>query len=183
LGGLTFAEAPLSAISRFSWSPESTEARRLFKAPREDDSWFRADLERSTQNKKTFMKFVSLRTERTPRRGTLDEPSHATLESFTNSIASSPQIHPCTELQQQIHHDPLLWTRDVISQRPPFLFTHVKQLAAIIAALTFLFVGLWFGVSTYQAPRPSYPYYDTQKPVPPWSEPTPLEGNRDRGGE
>ena len=50
LGGLTFAEAPLSAISRFSWSPESTEARRLFKALREDDFWFRADLERSTPN-------------------------------------------------------------------------------------------------------------------------------------
>lgn len=86
------------------------------------------------------------------------------------------------ELRQVIHHDPPLWRRDVISQRPPFLFTHVKQLAAVIAALTLLF-GLWFGVSTYQAPRPSYPYYDTQKPVPPWSEPTPLEGNRDRGGE
>ena len=128
------------------------------------------------------MKFVSLRTERTPRRGTLDEPSHVTLESFTNPIATSLQTHAYTKLRQQIHHDPLLWTRDVISQRLPFLFTHVKQLAAIIAALTLLF-GLWFGVSTYQAPRPSYPYYDTQKPVPPWSEPTPLEGNRDRGGE
>ena len=31
--------------------------------------------------------------------------------------------------------------------------------------------------------RPSYPDYDTQKPVPPWSEPTPLKGNHDRGGE
>src|SRR5438876_11055271 len=41
LRGLTFAEAPLNAISRFSWSPESTEARPLFKAPREDDSSFR----------------------------------------------------------------------------------------------------------------------------------------------
>ena len=68
-----------------------------------------------------------------------------------------------------------LWTRDVISQSPPFLFT----LAAIMAALGILF-GLWFGVSTYHALRPSYPYYDTQKPVPPWSEPTPLEGNHDR---
>jgi hypothetical protein len=47
LGGLTFAEAPLSAISRFTWSPESTEARPLLKAPREDDSSFRADLEQS----------------------------------------------------------------------------------------------------------------------------------------
>ena len=79
--------------------------------------------------------------------------------------------------------DPPLWTRDVISQRPRFLFTHVKQLAAIITALGCLFAALWFGVSTYHAPRPSYPYYDTQKPVLPWSEPTPLEGNHDRGGE
>jgi len=60
----------------------------------------------------------------------------------------------------------------------PFLFT----LAAIIATLGFLF-GLWFGIPTRHAPRSSYPYYDTQKPVPPWSEPMPLEGNRDKGGE
>jgi hypothetical protein len=62
----------------------------------------------------------------------------------------------------------------------PFLFSHVKRVAAIIAVLAFLFVGLWFGVSTHRAPRPSYPYYDTQKPVPPWSEPVPLKGNHDR---
>jgi hypothetical protein len=36
-----FAETPLSAISRSNWSPESAEARWLFKAPREDGSWFR----------------------------------------------------------------------------------------------------------------------------------------------
>jgi len=161
LGGLTFAEAPPNAISRFSWSPESTEVRPLLKAPREDDSSFRVDLEQATPNKKPFMKFVSV----------------------TKPIAVSHQIHTYTELLQQIHHDPPLRTRDVISQRPPFHFSRVKQLAVIIAALTFLFVGLWFGVSMYHAPRPSYPYYDTQKPVPPWSEPTPLEGNRDRGGE
>ncbi len=128
------------------------------------------------------MKFVSLRTERTHRRGTFDKPPRVTLESFTSPIATSPQTHTYIELQQQIHHDPRLWTRDVISQRLPFLFTHVKHLAAIIAALTLL-IGLWFGVSMYHAPRPSYPYYDTQKPVPPWSEPTPLEGSRDRGEE
>ena len=135
--------------------------RPLFKARREDGSSFRADLERSTPNGKPFMKFASL----------------------TKPIGVPHQIHTYSELLQQIHHDPPLWTRDVISQRPPFHFTRVKQLAVIIAALTFLFVGLWFGVSTYHAPPPSYPYYDTQKPVPPWSEPTPLEGNRDRGGE
>ena len=103
--------------------------------------------------------------------------------TLTRPMAVPHQIHTYAELLQQIHPDPPLRTRGVISQRPPFLLTRVKQLAAIIAALTFLFVGLWFGVSTYYAPRPSYPYYDTQKPVPPWSEPTPLEGNRDRGGE
>jgi len=104
-GGLTFGEAPLSAISRFNWSPESTKARRLFKAPREDDSPFRADLEQSTPNERPFMKFVSLRTERTHRRGTLDKPSRVTLESFTNPIATSHQIHTYTELQRQIHDD------------------------------------------------------------------------------
>ena len=47
---LTFAEAPLSAISTFNWSPESTKARRLFETPREGDSSFRADLEQSISN-------------------------------------------------------------------------------------------------------------------------------------
>jgi hypothetical protein len=83
LGGLTFAEAPLSAISRFNWSPESTKARRLFEAPREDDSSFRADLEQSTPNERAFMKFVSL----------------------AKPIAEPHQIHTYTELQQQIHDD------------------------------------------------------------------------------
>lgn len=70
--------------------------------------------------------------------------------------------------------------RDVIPQRPLFVFTHVREVTAIIAALVFL-VGFWFGVSMYRAPRPSYPYYDTQKPVPPWSEPMRLQGNHDQG--
>src|SRR5437879_6960231 len=48
--GLTFAETPLSAISRFTWSPESAEVRPPFKASREDDSSFRADLEQLTAN-------------------------------------------------------------------------------------------------------------------------------------
>jgi hypothetical protein len=57
--------------------------RPLFKAPREDDSSFRADLEQSTPNKKTFMKFVNL----------------------TKPMAVPHQIHTYTELQQQIHDD------------------------------------------------------------------------------
>jgi len=83
LGGLTFAEAPLSAISRFNWSPESAEVRPLFKAPREDDSSFRADLEQSTPNERPFMKFVSR----------------------IKPMAVPPQIHTYTELRQQIHDD------------------------------------------------------------------------------
>jgi hypothetical protein len=94
----------------------------------------------------------------------------------------SHRIHTYTELRSQIHGNLPQWTRNVISQRPPFLFTHVKELAAIVV-LGCLFVWLWFGVSAYHTPRPSYPYYDTQKPAPPWSEPTPLDGNHDREGE
>ena len=51
------------------------------------------------------MKFVSLRTQRTHRRGKLDKPSRATLECFTKPMAGSHQIHTYTELQQQIHDD------------------------------------------------------------------------------
>jgi hypothetical protein len=57
--------------------------RPLLKAPREDGSWFRADLEQSTSNKKAFMKFVS----------------------FTKPMAVPHQIHTYTELLQQIHGD------------------------------------------------------------------------------
>jgi hypothetical protein len=57
--------------------------RPLFKAPREDDSSFRADLEQSTSNKKTFMKFVNL----------------------SKPMAVPHQIHTYTELLQQIHDD------------------------------------------------------------------------------
>ncbi|PYJ95867.1 MAG: hypothetical protein DME68_09580 [Verrucomicrobia bacterium] len=105
MGGLTFAETPLSAISRFNWSPESTEARPPLKAPREDGSSFRADLERSTPNKRPFMKFVSLKRKRALRQGKLNKPSSATLESFTKPTAVPHQIHTYTELRQQIHDD------------------------------------------------------------------------------
>jgi hypothetical protein len=67
--------------------------------------------------------------------------------------------------------------RQLARSPTPFLFTHIKRVAAIIAGLSFLFVGLWFGISTRHAPQSRYPYYDTQKPVPPWSEPMPLKGN------
>jgi hypothetical protein len=44
LKGLTFAETPFSAISRFNWSPEPPEARLLLKAlvkmvPRSSRIW------------------------------------------------------------------------------------------------------------------------------------------------
>ena len=57
--------------------------RPLFEAPREDGSWFRADLEQSTPSERRFMKFVSR----------------------TKAMAVPHQIHTYTELRQQIHDD------------------------------------------------------------------------------
>jgi hypothetical protein len=67
--------------------------------------------------------------------------------------------------------------RELARSPAPFLFTHSKQVAAIISGLSFLLVGLWFGISTRHTPQSRYPYYDTERPVPPWSEPMPLKGN------
>jgi hypothetical protein len=87
------------------------------------------------------------------------------------------------ELQQQIYRHTRLWNRDVIPQRPRHAsLTRVKKLTAIIVVLSFV-SWLGFGISTYHPPEARYPYYDTQRPVPPWSEPMPLEGNHDRGEE
>jgi hypothetical protein len=120
--------------------------------------------------------------------------------TFPNPIAAPRQIHSYTELREQIYRDPSLWrtyaelqrqiyrhprlwSRDVISQRPfPSSFTHIKKVAAIIIMLSVAY-WLWLGLSTYHAPLTSYPYYDTHRPVPPWSEPMPLKGNLDRGAE
>jgi len=97
-----------------------------------------------------------------------------------NPIAASQRIDAC-ELQPQIYHQARLWKRDL--KRPhPLSLIHLKKLAAILIMLGFV-SWLWFGVSMYQAPRASFPYYDTQKPVPPWSEPMPLEGNYGRAQE
>jgi hypothetical protein len=120
--------------------------------------------------------------------------------TFPNPIATSREIHTYTELREQIYRNPSLWStyaelrqqiyrypglwrRDVISQRARLSpLTQVTKLAAVIVVLGFVF-WLCFGVSTYHAPRATYPYYDIQKPVPPWSEPGPLEGNYGRGEE
>jgi hypothetical protein len=105
LKGLTFAETPLSAISRFTWSFGASDASPPFKAPREDGSSFRADLEESTPNERPFMKFVSLKTQRTHRRGKLNKPSRVMPESLDKATAVSHQIHTYAELRQQIHDD------------------------------------------------------------------------------
>jgi hypothetical protein len=90
------------------------------------------------------------------------------------------QIQTYTGFRQQIHYKPRRWTRNVMSRRPRFLFIRIQQLVAI-ATLGVLF-WLWFSASRHHESRPTYPYYDTQKPVPPWSEPAPLEGNYGREG-
>jgi hypothetical protein len=51
------------------------------------------------------MKFVSLGTKRTHRRGKLYKPAGAILESFTKPMAAPHQIHSYAELRQQIHDD------------------------------------------------------------------------------
>jgi hypothetical protein len=105
LKGLTFAETPLSAISGFTWSSGPSDARPPFKAPREDGSSFRADLEESTPNERLFMKFVNLKTQRTHRRGKLNKPSRAMSESFAKPMAVSHEVHTYVELRKQIHDD------------------------------------------------------------------------------
>jgi hypothetical protein len=52
------------------------------------------------------MKFVSLKTQRTHRRGKLKKPSRATHKSLDQPTASaSDQVHTYVELRQQIHDD------------------------------------------------------------------------------
>ena len=51
------------------------------------------------------MKFVSLRTKRTHRRGHLDKRAGAKLESFTKPMAAPHRIRSYAELRQQIHDD------------------------------------------------------------------------------
>jgi hypothetical protein len=88
-----------------------------------------------------------------------------TLSSIAKSVLQIPQSPP---------------PGPRISQSPSFLLEHLgAMIIAAVIGLGFVF-SLWFDVSTPIAPRPTYPYYDTQKPVPPWSEPAPLEGNRNR---
>jgi hypothetical protein len=59
--------------------------------------------------------------------------------------------------QQQIYYGRPLYSRDANARYFPLFFARIRQLAAIIIALGFGF-GLWFGVSNYTAPRPSYHY-------------------------
>jgi hypothetical protein len=51
------------------------------------------------------MKFVSLRTKHTHRRGKLNKLSHTTLESSAKPMAVPHPIHTYTELRQQIHDE------------------------------------------------------------------------------
>jgi len=93
----------------------------------------------------------------------------------------SPQVHTYTEFRQENQQDQSFWTRNVISQRPRALVIRIQQLVALATLGVLLWV--WFGGLRHPTPQPTYPYYDTQKPVPPWSEPGPLEGNYSRQGE
>jgi len=82
------------------------------------------------------------------------------------------------EQQRRIHRHPPLWTRGLMFKRSPSLFVRIQQVV-VIAALAFVF-WLGLGLTKDHASGPSYPYYDTQAPVPPWTEPATLKGNYDR---
>ena len=51
------------------------------------------------------MKFISLGTKRSHRRGQLDKPSQSTLEPSITPMAVLHQIHTYAELRKQIHDD------------------------------------------------------------------------------
>ena len=93
----------------------------------------------------------------------------------------SSQIDSHAEVRKQTQSDPHVWARDVAFKASPSFLVRVQQVIAIVV-IGFLF-WLWFGASKGHTPRPSYPYYDTQRPVPPWSEPAPLAGNYNKKGE
>jgi len=78
---------------------------QLFKASHENGFSFRADLEQSTQNRKGFMKFVSLRTKGAHRTRKLEKQFRLSDESSANPTAAPGQIHTYGELRQQIHDD------------------------------------------------------------------------------
>jgi len=138
LKGLTFAETPRSAISRFTWSPGASDTRPLFKAPREDGSSFRADLEESTSKERPFMKFVSLKTQRTHRRGKLNKPSRATPEPFAKPMAMFHQIHTYTELRQKIHDDLRVQHPEWVQPdgKSPMCDSYEARLVKLLATLT-----------------------------------------------
>lgn len=119
------------------------------------------------------------------------------MAKFPTAVAPSRGAHSYIELREQIYRDPSLWStyaelrrqiyrrpwlwgHDVISKRPcSSALAQLKKAAAVIALLG-LFFWVWSAVATYRAPRATYPYYDTQKPVPAWTEPQPLAGNYNR---
>jgi hypothetical protein len=84
---------------------ETSGVGLLFEASYEDGFSFHADLEQSTQNRKAFMKFVSLRTKRARSVGYPGKLSRATHESSAKPTAAPGQIHTYAELRQQIHDD------------------------------------------------------------------------------
>jgi hypothetical protein len=85
------------------------------------------------------------------------------------------------EISQQTHYRPSVLTRNVISKSSVLVLLRIQQVISVTALG--LLVWLWIDASKNHTPRATYPYYDTQQPVPPWSEPPPLEGNYVKTGE
>src|SRR5215475_4937685 len=95
-------------------------------------------LDRSTLDRKAFMKFVSLRTKRARRQAKLNKPSRAPRESFVKPPATPHEIHTYEELQRQIHEDLRVQHPEWIQPdgRSPMCDSYEARLIQLLASLT-----------------------------------------------
>ena len=85
------------------------------------------------------MKFISLGTKRSDRRGQLDKPSQATPERPIKPMAVPHQIDTYAELRKQIHDDLRIqhpeWVRPN-GESPPMCDSYESRLTEMLGTLT-----------------------------------------------
>src|SRR5512133_2630875 len=84
------------------------------------------------------MKFVSLRTQRTHRRGKLHNPSRVAHESLEKPMTVAHQIHTYTQLRQQIHDDLRVQHPEWVQPdgKSPMCDSYEARLMELLAGLT-----------------------------------------------
>src|SRR5262249_42150872 len=95
-------------------------------------------LDKSTLERKAFMKFVSLRTKRARRQAKLNKPSSAPRESFVKPPATPHEIHTYEQLQRQIHEDLRVQHPDWVlpDGRSPMCDSYESRLMELLNSLT-----------------------------------------------